>query len=123
MPWALACLVSEIDLIAHSTDQTYRCGRVLLQLPNFLGVFLALLLALLLACELVCDRALILYMPGQCQRWRQAPDRGYRGEVDALTAACTQGGAWPIPWEHLFGVTWASLAAVESLRTGEACAL
>ena len=45
-------------------------------------------------------------------------DKGHRAEFQAFIRAVRDGGAWPIPWTHLYGVTWASLAAVQSLRDG-----
>ena len=46
-------------------------------------------------------------------------DKGHRAEFRELVRAVREGGAWPIPWEEIRGATWASLAAVQSLRTGE----
>ena len=45
-------------------------------------------------------------------------DKGHAGEVDAFRSACTQGGAWPIPWDQLEAVSLATLLAVQSLREG-----
>jgi predicted dehydrogenase len=45
-------------------------------------------------------------------------DKGHAAEVTRFLAACHNGEAWPIPWEQLRGVAWASLAAVQSLREG-----
>jgi hypothetical protein len=45
-------------------------------------------------------------------------DKGHNAEIEAFLQACRQGGSWPIPWSELYGSTWASLKAVESLRTG-----
>jgi predicted dehydrogenase/threonine dehydrogenase-like Zn-dependent dehydrogenase len=45
-------------------------------------------------------------------------DKGHRAEVVAFLEACRCGGAWPIPWSHLFAIAWASMAAVDSLREG-----
>jgi predicted dehydrogenase len=46
-------------------------------------------------------------------------DKGHRAEFMELVRAVREGGAWPIPWEEIRGATWASLAAVQSLRAGE----
>jgi predicted dehydrogenase len=46
-------------------------------------------------------------------------DKGHAAEVRAFVDA-VGGGGWPIPWDHIHGSTWASLAAVDSLRTGNA---
>jgi predicted dehydrogenase len=45
-------------------------------------------------------------------------DKGHAAELRAFVDACRTGGPWPIAWDHLYATTWASLAAVESLRTG-----
>jgi predicted dehydrogenase len=46
-------------------------------------------------------------------------DKGHRAEWEAFAAVITSGGLPPIPYKDIFGVTRASFAAVESLRTGE----
>ena len=43
-------------------------------------------------------------------------DKGHRAEWLAFSSAILTGGPSPIPVEHLFGVTEAALAAVDSLR-------
>jgi predicted dehydrogenase/threonine dehydrogenase-like Zn-dependent dehydrogenase len=43
-------------------------------------------------------------------------DKGHRAEWEAFSAAILAGGPPPIPYEHLFGVTEASFAAVDALR-------
>lgn len=45
-------------------------------------------------------------------------DKGHAPEFAAFVDACRKGAAWPIPWEHVYGTTWASLMAVRSLREG-----
>jgi predicted dehydrogenase len=50
-------------------------------------------------------------------------DKGHRAEWEAFASAVASGGSPPIPYQHIFGVTRASFAAVESLRTGEAVKL
>jgi predicted dehydrogenase len=44
-------------------------------------------------------------------------DKGHAREFSAFVNACRT-GAWPIPWADLYGTTWASLMAVQSLRDG-----
>jgi len=46
-------------------------------------------------------------------------DKGWYGEWVAFTGAIREGGEPPIPYEHLIGVTKATFAAMESLRTGK----
>lgn len=46
-------------------------------------------------------------------------DKGFVGEFAAFIDACRGGGAWPVSWPQLYGTTWASLMAVQSLRSGE----
>jgi predicted dehydrogenase/threonine dehydrogenase-like Zn-dependent dehydrogenase len=54
------------------------------------------------------------------RRTRAKGDRnkGHAAGLAAFIDACQSGGTWPIPWEHIYGTTWASLAAINSLRTG-----
>ena len=52
-------------------------------------------------------------------RSRLRQDKGHRGEWEAFAGAIVAAGAPPIPYEHLLGVTQASFAAVEALRSGE----
>jgi predicted dehydrogenase/threonine dehydrogenase-like Zn-dependent dehydrogenase len=51
-------------------------------------------------------------------RGRGRKDKGHANGVGAFIEACKHSGAWPIGWAHLYATTWASLAAVQSLRTG-----
>jgi predicted dehydrogenase/threonine dehydrogenase-like Zn-dependent dehydrogenase len=44
-------------------------------------------------------------------------DKGHAGEWQAFVKAIREGGQPPIPYEHLIGVTKATFAAVESLRS------
>ena len=46
-------------------------------------------------------------------------DKGHRAEWVAFSQAILNGGPAPIPYEHLFGVTRATFAAVESLSSGK----
>jgi predicted dehydrogenase len=50
---------------------------------------------------------------------RLRQDKGHRGAWEAFVAAITRGGPPPIPNEQLFAVAMATLAADESLRSGE----
>jgi predicted dehydrogenase len=59
----------------------------------------------------------------QVIRSRLRQDKGHRAEWEAFTAAVAAGGPSPIPYEHLFGVAQAMLAAVEALRSGETTAI
>jgi predicted dehydrogenase len=59
-----------------------------------------------------------LWARGRRERPSGGKDKGHAAGVHAFLAACRHGGAWPISWEHLRGVTWATLAAVQSLRDG-----
>ncbi|MDT5271701.1 MAG: hypothetical protein QOH49_3887 [Acidobacteriota bacterium] len=51
-------------------------------------------------------------------RARGSRDKGHDAEFKRFIEVCRSGGAWPIPWGHIYGTTWASLAAVRSLREG-----
>lgn len=46
-------------------------------------------------------------------------DKGHQGELDAFIGAVRRGGPPPIPYSTLLNVSWAALAAMESLRTGQ----
>jgi predicted dehydrogenase len=59
-----------------------------------------------------------LWSPEGSRRQRGGRDKGHAAELDAFVRACRAGGPPPISWEHLLGTTWASLAAVQSLRDG-----
>ena len=59
-----------------------------------------------------------LYKGGSSERVKGGKDKGHASEFAAFLEACRRGGAWPIPWDHLYGVTWASIMAVLSLREG-----
>ena len=49
---------------------------------------------------------------------RLGQDKGHRAAWEAFLTAVKAGGSPPIPYAHLFGVTRATFAAVESLRAG-----
>jgi predicted dehydrogenase len=55
----------------------------------------------------------------QVARSRLRQDKGHRLIWEAFAAAVTNGGPPPIPYKHLFGVTRATFAAVQALRSGE----
>ena len=52
-------------------------------------------------------------------RSRLRQDKGHQAEWLAFRDAILDGGSAPIPYPHLFGVTEATFAAVEALRSGE----
>ncbi len=54
---------------------------------------------------------------------RLRQDKGHRAEWEAFVQAAIAGGPAPIPYEHLFGVTEATFAALESLRSRQPVAL
>lgn len=58
-----------------------------------------------------------LWRGGKKERASGGKDKGHHAELKAFLEAC-RGGAWPIPWEQLDSVAWATLAAVRSLRDG-----
>jgi predicted dehydrogenase len=59
-----------------------------------------------------------LWTGNHCREVSGKKDKGHAAEFSAFLTACRDGGSWPIPWEQLYNVTWASLAAVQSLREG-----
>jgi predicted dehydrogenase len=59
-----------------------------------------------------------LWKGGRVEAARGGKDKGHAAEVSAFLGACRSGGAWPIPWPHLWGTSWAALMAVRSLREG-----
>jgi len=52
-------------------------------------------------------------------RSRLRQDKGHRAEWEFFSAAIRAGGPPPIPYAQLFGVTKASFAAVQALRSGQ----
>jgi predicted dehydrogenase len=64
-------------------------------------------------------RSLIMVEDGRRQviKMRLRQDKGHSAEWDAFVAAVQAGGPPPIPSSHLFGVTEATLSAIESLRS------
>ncbi len=69
----------------------------------------------------VLDDFRTLELVAQGKRWvvhsRLRQDKGHRAEWEAFTQAAMVGGPAPIPYEQLFGVTEATFAALESLRS------
>jgi predicted dehydrogenase len=65
-------------------------------------------------------RSLELVHKGNRQTFqsRLKQDKGHQAEWEAFADAIQHAGPAPIPYGHLFGVTRASFAAVEALRTG-----
>jgi predicted dehydrogenase/threonine dehydrogenase-like Zn-dependent dehydrogenase len=55
---------------------------------------------------------------GKRKEERRAQDKGWKAEMEAFAKAIRAGGAAPIPYEQLIGVTQATFAAVESIRKG-----
>jgi predicted dehydrogenase len=56
---------------------------------------------------------------GKRKEERMAQDKGFTNEWKAFAKSIREGGAPPIPYEQLIGVTRATFAAVESIRTGK----
>ena len=70
-------------------------------------------------------RRLELRLGGRRRAWGHwlRQDKGHRGIWEAFASAIGAGGPPPIPYEQLFAVSLASIAAVESLHAGEAVSL
>jgi predicted dehydrogenase len=64
-------------------------------------------------------RALELIRDGRRKIVKKAQDKGWFGEWQTFVKTIREGGQPPIPYEQLVGVTKATFAAVESLRTGQ----
>ncbi len=64
-------------------------------------------------------RSLETVRDGRRKIVKKAQDKGWFGEWRAFTKAIHAGGQPPIPYEQLVGVTKATFAAMESLRTGQ----
>ncbi len=62
-------------------------------------------------------RSLEIVKDGRRRTVKKAQDKGWRGEWEAFARAILAGGEPPIPYEQLIGVTQATFAAVESLRS------
>ncbi len=65
-------------------------------------------------------RALELIEDGKKKEIRGAQDKGWKNEMLAFAKAIREGSQPPIPYEQLIGVTKATFAAVESLRSRNA---
>jgi len=66
-------------------------------------------------------RSLEMFRDGRRRvlRSRLRQDKGHRAEWETFVTAILEGGSAPIPYAHLLGVTRATFAAVQALRTGE----
>ncbi|MFZ5878178.1 MAG: bi-domain-containing oxidoreductase [Chloroflexota bacterium] len=62
--------------------------------------------------------SLMTIRDGKKKEERKAQDKGWKAEMEAFAKAIRAGGAAPIPYEQLIGVTQATFAAVESIRSG-----
>lgn len=60
-----------------------------------------------------------LWSNGKCEKFSGQKDKGHQAEFTAFLNACRNGGAWPISWDDLRGVTLATIGAMRSLREGE----
>jgi predicted dehydrogenase len=57
-----------------------------------------------------------MWKNGRCRSVNGHKNKGQAAGFAAFVEACRRGVDWPIAWDQLYGVTWASLAAVESLQ-------
>lgn len=66
-------------------------------------------------------RSLELVYKGRRQNKRAflRQDKGHRAEWQAFSQSIMHGDQPPIPYEHIYGVSLASISAVEALRTGD----
>jgi predicted dehydrogenase len=66
-------------------------------------------------------RRLEIYSDGRRRVWRDRlrQDKGHLGEWQAFVESIMSGSPPPIPYEQIFGVSLACLAAVEALHSGE----
>ena len=64
-------------------------------------------------------KVLQMIKDGRKKEEKRAQDKGWVNEWKAFTKSIHEGGAAPIPYEQLIGVTRAMFAAVESIRTGK----
>ncbi len=62
--------------------------------------------------------SLVTVKDGKKKEERRAQDKGWRSEMEAFARTIREGGTPPIPYEQLLGVTKATFAAVESIRSG-----
>ncbi len=70
-------------------------------------------------------RTLVLASAGKRQVYhsRLRQDKGHQAEWEAFCQAMKAGGPPPIPYEHLFGVTEATFAALDALHSGQPVSL
>jgi predicted dehydrogenase/threonine dehydrogenase-like Zn-dependent dehydrogenase len=64
-------------------------------------------------------RSLEMVDNGRRKTVRKAQDKGWTDEWKAFAKSIREGGAPPIPYEQLIGVTKSTFAAVESIRSGK----
>ena len=64
-------------------------------------------------------RSLELVRDGRRKTIKKAQDKGWSAEWSAFEKAIRAGTGPTIPYDHLIGVTKATFAALESLRSGE----
>ena len=64
-------------------------------------------------------RTLEMVRDGRRTLVRKGQDKGWRNEWVVFSRAVREGGQPPIPYTQLVGVTRATFAAVESLRSGK----
>ena len=64
-------------------------------------------------------RTLEMVHDGRRKTVRQPQDKGWHAEWVAFSQSIGEGKKPPIPYEQLFGVTGATFAALESLRSGK----
>ncbi|MBY0496001.1 MAG: bi-domain-containing oxidoreductase [Cyanobacteria bacterium] len=59
-----------------------------------------------------------LWSGGQRTTAQGSQDMGQEALISAFVHSCRSGGAWPVPWDHVYSSAWAPLAALQSLKTG-----
>jgi predicted dehydrogenase/threonine dehydrogenase-like Zn-dependent dehydrogenase len=65
------------------------------------------------------DRVVLLDGSGRTQTVRGQSDKGQKAQMEAFVKACRTGGSMPIPFDSLVETTRVTLAALDSLRTGQ----
>jgi hypothetical protein len=63
--------------------------------------------------------SLLSVRDGRKSEAKSAQDKGWVSEWKAFAKSICVGGAPPIPYEQLIGVTRSTFAAVEAVRSGE----
>jgi predicted dehydrogenase/threonine dehydrogenase-like Zn-dependent dehydrogenase len=61
-----------------------------------------------------------LWSGGKAEKFSGNKDKGHSAGFSAFIEACRNGAQRPLSWEDLRGISWASIAAVQSLREGSA---